>query len=633
MTEQPSSPGQRYRADIQGLRALAIVPVVIYHAMPGWAPGGFVGVDVFFVISGFLITRILMRELETGNFSIARFYERRVRRLFPALYLVLALTLLGGYALLPPDALTDLGKSTGATAAFVSNLYFWKTSGYFDAASELKPLLHTWSLAVEEQFYLLFPIFLFLIYRYLRRHLGIALWACAILSLGIAVWQAGARPLDGFYLPLGRAYELLIGAIVVAAPPPRIRNDRLADALSIAAIAMIVASIATFHADMRFPGAAALLPCIGSALLLHLGADRDVPPLGGRLLSNPLFVFFGAISYSLYLWHWPVLVYARYAALGEPGPLLVAGAVAFATLAAWLSWRFVEQPFLHGRNQRRAFLAGGAAMGITFAAAALLVVTHGLPGRFDAEAQAKLAAASDYNPRRAECHASGTPIAYADNCLFGAPGAQPDTALWGDSLGAEIAVALGEQAAARGGSVMQITTSSCPPTPGFAPGDVAICRNRNRETLAALSRDPRIRTVVLVSAYADYPERERPQLLAGYEEAATALRTAGKQLVLVYPIPKQPFPAPLALGLMSRRGMAAGDFGIAAHDFQSVNRSFVALLDRLTPKLAAQRIVPAERLCDATRCRAWRDGVGTLYFDDLHLSLTGARYVFGPPLQ
>lgn len=629
MTEQPSSPGQSYRADIQGLRALAILPVVIYHAVPGWAPGGFVGVDVFFVISGFLITRILMRELETGNFSIARFYERRVRRLFPALYLVLALTVLGGYVLLPPDALADLGKSTGATAAFVSNLYFWKTSGYFDAASELKPLLHTWSLAVEEQFYLLFPIFLLLIYRYLRRHLGTALWVCAILSLGLAIWQAGARPLDGFYLPLGRAYELLIGAIVAAAPLPRIRNARLADALSLAAIAMIVTSIATFHADMRFPGAAALLPCIGSALLLHLGEDRDLPPLGGTLLSNPLFVFFGAISYSLYLWHWPVLVYARYAALGEPGPLLVAGAVAFATLAAWLSWRFVEQPFLHGRNQHRAFVAGGVAMAVTFAVAALLVVTHGLPGRFDAQAQAKLAAATDYNPRRVECHASGAPIAYAGNCLFGAPNAAPDTALWGDSLGAEIAVALGEQAAARGGSVMQITTSSCPPTPGFAPGDIALCRDRNRETLTALVRDSRIRTVVLVSAYADYPERERPQLLAGYEQAATALKAAGKQLVLVYPVPKQPFPAPLALGLMSRWGMPADHFGIAAQEFHAANRPFIDLLDRLAPKLAAGRIVPAERLCDAQRCHAWRDGTGVLYFDDLHLSLTGARYVFG----
>ena len=631
MTEQPSSPGQRYRADIQGLRALAIVPVVIYHAAPAWAPGGFVGVDVFFVISGFLITRILMRELETGNFSIARFYERRVRRLFPALYLMLAAVVLGGIFLLPPDAFSDLGKATGATAGFVSNLYFWRSSGYFDAASELKPLLHTWSLAVEEQFYLLFPIFLWLIYRAFRRHLGIALWVCAIASLAIAVWQAGARPLDGFYLPVGRAYELLIGAIVAAAPLPRIRDARLADTLSIIGIAMIVASIAAFRADMHFPGAAALLPCVGSALLLHLGADREVPPLGGRLLSLPILVFVGSISYSLYLWHWPVLVYIRYAALGEPGPLLVSAAVAFAVLAAWLSWRFVEQPFLHVRNQRRAFIAGGLAMGATFAVAALLAVTHGLPQRFDAAALDRFAAAQDHNPRRAACHESGKRIAYADNCTFGTPGAAPDTAIWADSLGAEVAPVLGEAAAARGGSVMQITSSSCPPAIGFDSSGSPICLAHNRETFAGLTADPRIRTVYLVAAYGDYPEAEKPAILTGYAKAATQLHAAGKQVVLVYPVPQMPFPAPAALGLSSAWGAAPDRFGIATADFRRANQPFIDALDRLTPAIGARRIVPEQRMCDARWCGAWRDGVGTLYFDDLHLTLTGARYLFGVP--
>lgn len=626
MTENPSSPGQRYRADIQGLRALAIVPVVIYHAMPAVAPGGFVGVDVFFVISGFLITRILMRELETGKFSITRFYERRVRRLFPALYLVLTLTTLGGYVLLPPDALIDLGKSIGATAAFVSNLYFWRSSGYFDAASDLKPLLHTWSLAVEEQFYLLFPIFLFVLHRFLRRHLGLALWVCAAASLALAIWQAGARPLDGFYLPLGRAYELLIGAIVAAAPLPAIRNTRLADALSLAGIAMIVTSIVLFHDGMRFPGAAALLPCIGSALILHLGADRT--PLGGRILSQPILVFFGAISYSLYLWHWPVLVYARYAALGEPSGWVIAALVAVSVAGSWLSWRFVEQPFLHGRRHGWwPFALGGSAMAAAFAVAGLLFVTHGLPGRFKAQAQANLAAANDYNPRRAECHANGHRIAYADNCVFGAAGVAPDSAIWGDSLGAELAVGLGERAAAKGGSVMQITASSCPPALDLNPPGAGDCAGHSRDTLAALIADPRISTVYLVTAYADYGAQDQAKLITGYKAVATALHDAGKKLVLIYAIPKLPFPAPTALGLTAKWGRPLDGFGLSTAAFEAANQPYTALLDGLAASLGASQLRPAHTLCDGNRCRAWQPGAGVLYFDDLHLSLAGVRYV------
>jgi peptidoglycan/LPS O-acetylase OafA/YrhL len=623
-------PQQRYRADIQGLRALAIVPVVLYHAHRDWAPGGFVGVDVFFVISGYLISRILLRELQTDHFSIANFYERRVRRLFPALYLVLAFAVAAGYFLLPPAALLDLGKSVAATAAFLSNLYFWKVSGYFDPAAELKPLLHTWSLAVEEQFYLLYPIFLFLLYRYLRRHVAAALWLCALASLAIAVWQAEARPLDGFYLPLGRAYELLIGAIVAAAPLPRIRRAGVADFLSTLGVAMILASIVLFRREMHFPGAWALLPCVGSALILYIGTDHST--LAGRLLGTPVPVFFGGISYSLYLWHWPALAFARYFSLGEPNLPVVGAVVAGAILAAWLSWRYVEQPFLHGKLPgRRIFIAGAAAMAIAFAVAGLFYVTKGLPQRFDRRAHAMFAAEADYNSRRPQCHASRRQIAYADNCIFGAPNAVPDTAVWGDSLGAEFSVVLGEQAAARGGAVMQITASSCPPAADFAPDGSAACLTHSRDTLAALTADPRIRTVYLVAAFADYRVEEHSRIIAAYARAATALHAAGKRLVLIYPIPKLPFPAPTALGLMAKRGAPPGQFGVPTAAFREANSAFVPVLDKLVADLGAQRIAPADRLCDPSRCHAYINGVGVLYFDDLHPSLTGARHILGLP--
>jgi peptidoglycan/LPS O-acetylase OafA/YrhL len=222
---------QRRRMDIQGLRALAILPVVLYHAKKSWMPGGFVGVDIFFVISGYLITRILLREIELGRFSIFNFYERRIKRIFPALTLVLLLTIIMGVWLLPPEDLSKLGKSSIATMVFASNLYFFKTTNYFADSADLQPLLHTWSLSVEEQFYILFPVILWMAYRRIHRWLKFALWGIAVLSLLLCVWTLNRYPEAAFYLPMMRAYELLVGSILAANAVPRIKSTRMLDGL------------------------------------------------------------------------------------------------------------------------------------------------------------------------------------------------------------------------------------------------------------------------------------------------------------------------------------------------------------------------------------------------------------------
>lgn len=218
----------RFRGDIQGLRALAIVPVVIYHAIESWMPGGFVGVDIFFVISGYLITSILTRDLENNSFSIVGFYQRRVKRLFPALFVVLLFTLILGVILLPPDDLEGVAKASIATTLFGSNILFWRTTDYFAEQAEMMPLLHTWSLSVEEQFYFAFPIILWVIHRYLPSYLKSLLWAGAAISLFVCVWLLESSPSAAFYLPVTRAYELLLGSLlaVKAIPPPEGKGPR-----------------------------------------------------------------------------------------------------------------------------------------------------------------------------------------------------------------------------------------------------------------------------------------------------------------------------------------------------------------------------------------------------------------------
>jgi hypothetical protein len=266
-------------------------------------------------------------------------------------------------------------------------------------------------------------------------------------------------------------------------------------------------------------------------------------------------------------------------------------------------------------------------MAVGLSVAALVYLAHGFPQRFDGRSAAFFKAENDFNPRRAECHASGRRIPYAENCIFGTANVAPETVVWGDSLGAELAVALGERMAAHGGSVMQITSSSCPPVLDFAPEGSAQCRAHTSETLAALSAAPNIRTVMLVAAFADYPPERQADLIAGYTRVATALAAAGKRLVLVYPIPKLPFPAPTALGLRQKWGQPPERFGIGTAEYHAANRPFFAMLDRLSARLKAERLLPEQSLCDAQLCAAYREGVGVLYFDDLHLSLTGARHV------
>ena len=302
-----------YRPDIDGLRAIAVLAVLFFHADLGFVPGGYVGVDVFFVISGFLITRLIVGEINEDNFSLMRFYERRIRRLFPALFLVLFVSLVAGALILLPQDFTYMSRNTFGAAAFVSNIAYWTQTGYFEGDAKVRVLLHTWSLAVEEQVYIIYPIILMVILRKWALHIKSILLCLAGLSFVACVWMTGIDQSTAFYLMPFRAWEFLIGALLAVGLFKAPESKQTATFAGIAGLALLIATFAIFDDLTVFPGAAALIPCLGTALLIWAGKDV----LTGRILSVAPMQFVGKISYSVYLWHWPLFVFVNYVNIGK----------------------------------------------------------------------------------------------------------------------------------------------------------------------------------------------------------------------------------------------------------------------------------------------------------------------------
>jgi peptidoglycan/LPS O-acetylase OafA/YrhL len=333
----------KYRAEIDGLRAIAVLPVVFFHAGFSQVSGGFVGVDVFFVISGFLITRILIDELDADRFSIVAFYERRARRILPALFVVAASCIPAAWLLLTPSEMKRFADSLAAVSVFSSNILFWRESGYFDTAAELKPLLHTWSLAVEEQFYVAYPAFLFVIYRKGRGFIVPTLLALFVASLFLAEFFVREKPSAAFYLIPTRGWELLLGAVcTLGLRREHGAGTRLDNVLSAAGLVMIGLAVFAFDESTPTPSLYTLIPTLGAGLVLLCAKPNT---LAGSLLSWGPVVGIGLISYSTYLWHQPVLVFLRYATQGAFEAAARLAAIAATLGLGYASWRFVEAPF------------------------------------------------------------------------------------------------------------------------------------------------------------------------------------------------------------------------------------------------------------------------------------------------
>jgi peptidoglycan/LPS O-acetylase OafA/YrhL len=534
----------QYRREIDGLRALAVVPVILFHAGFAVFSGGFVGVDVFFVISGYLITSIIISEQRQGTFTLAGFYERRARRILPALFLVLACTLPFAWMWLLPAEMKSFSESLVAVSAFASNIFFWRTSGYFDSAAELKPLLHTWSLAVEEQYYVFFPLLLMLLAHVSRRWLAGLLAAAALASLALAQLRVVVSPAATFYLLPTRGWELLIGALIALflsrgklAPRPRWVDELLAGA----GLLLIAVAIFAFDRQTPFPSVYTLVPTVGAGLIILFAQ----PATGvGKLLGSRGFVGIGLISYSAYLWHQPILALARQQALAEPPRWEMAGFAVASLVLAFLSWRFVERPFrARARFGRREILGLGLAGSLFFAAFGLAGVrSGGFDSRMTPEQSAYLAYFENASPGwqylmrtgmlekyRTECDFYDLPkyrVGYstrkpletiAPSCYRRDPAAAHAVFLWGDSHAQQLYAGL-KQVLPPQWQILQVASSGCVPRLGAKPSPNDYCDTNNAFAWNAIAQSRP--DVVLVAQNLGHS-------LADMARTAAALRALG----------------------------------------------------------------------------------------------------------
>lgn len=381
----------QYRKEIDGLRAIAVIPVILFHAGFEKFSGGFVGVDIFFVISGYLITTIILSEKEQGIFSLVNFYERRARRIIPALFVVMFVSILFSWFLLPPLHMKDFSESLVAVLIFSSNILFWQETGYWGVENELKPLLHTWSLAVEEQYYVLFPLFLMLMWRFKKRWILGSFFIVAILSLALSHWAAFTKPTANFFLLPTRGWELAIGAGIAFYFVYRkkiikslLSHRGLDEILGWVGLSMITYSVFMFNEKTPFPSLYALLPTIGTAFIIIFSSNETSL---GKLLGSKIFVVIGLISYSAYLWHQPLFVFARHIYLDPPPKLIFLVLSAISLLLAYISWKYIEAPFrkrgTFSRKQIFSFTAFGSVLFLTFGV--LGHFSHGFPDRYPLE--------------------------------------------------------------------------------------------------------------------------------------------------------------------------------------------------------------------------------------------------------
>lgn len=617
-----------YRADIDGLRALAILPVVLFHAgVPGFG-GGYVGVDVFFVISGYLITSIIAREQRAGEFSLVKFYERRIRRILPALFAMLLTTPLLAFLLLYPREAKDYARSLVASTLFVSSIFFYQKGGYFDLDADRQPLLHTWSLSVEEIFYIFFPLLMLTLWRYDRRQpVGVVLVIAALSFIGAAA-LLGDDPNSraAFYLPPFRTWELTIGVLVALNPWRLPRGRTFANLLSLLGILLIACPVFFYSSDTVFPGFAALLPCIGAALILLTGQQR--PSVAGRLLSWRPLVLLGLISYSLYLWHWPVFVFAKYWSGEVSGPGQAWLLIATSLILAALSWRFIERPF-----RGRSGILPGTRIFVVAGLAGLSIVSIGVYGersggwlgRYPSELATILAAPYDNrDPRQGECL---IPREDAEGCWYGEQQALPVLALWGDSFAAVYAPVLGEVATGRGGSLLSLTMAACPPALDWQPegqswGDA--CQRFEKFALERILGLPSIHTVVVAANFHDYLLGARGSAFPpAFREAIVRLLSGGKEVILVYPVPRLGTNVPNRLADAILKGEDPDKVRSPLAEFLASHRPVFALLDNLPDPGGLIRLYPHEVFCPRGACRFYSEGQ-PWYYDDAHLSLTGA---------
>jgi peptidoglycan/LPS O-acetylase OafA/YrhL len=647
-----------HRDDIDGLRALAVLLVVAYHAAPTVVPGGFVGVDIFFVISGYLITGNILKDLDRQRFSFLEFYARRCRRIIPALAIVLfGVWLLAWYALLPEEFRT-LGKHIVGGATFTTNFLLWRESGYFDAAAATKPLLHLWSLAIEEQFYILWPAILVLAFRYRAAQAVTVVLLVGSFVLNVSGAQSVAAT---FYLLPPRFWELLLGAALIQVERRSLLTFVRARANVVAwcAAGLIVAGAALLDGHRLYPGWWGLLPTVGALLLIVVGPSAW---LNRAPLSATPVVLIGLISYPLYLWHWPLLSLARIVESGQPSGGVKLLAVGLAAVFAWLTWRLAERPirsrlfvFRGSRGLMRSCIAVTTASLILALALGGASTAGYVPSAPRAAAFEDLAGSRAIDRPSSPCSGAFEPGKMLTWCASSGV-RPPEIAVFGDSHAYYLSTGLSEVYEKRGGSLLLIGATGCPPVTHVG-GFPATCVNANEMALKLLTASPTIATVVLASLGPYYmtgkpfgtaknrldsfegvlepvdigrPEDREANFARGFDATISALERAGKHVVLFIDIPELDFiPEGCLDGRPVRitRSHLQSPCGVPRRNVderQAIYRAIIARLHHAHP--SARVFDPVVYMCDKELCNAELDG-RLLYRDTHHLSTYGSRFI------
>ncbi len=603
-----------YRPDIDGLRAIAVLSIVVFHAFRSLAGGGFVGVDIFFVISGFLISKHIWEELDAGTFSVKTFYARRIRRIFPALSVVLLACLVMGWVILTPGEYEQLGTHIVAGAAFLANIIFWKEAGYFDSAADTKPLLHLWSLGVEEQFYIVWPLCLVLFRRY-TRHLGWALLGVVGVSFAYSMMVVRHDVVADFYSPLTRFWELALGAglayITLHKPAIGVMGRSF---ISWIGLSLVLSAVILLDPGFAFPGAWALLPTVGTACMIYAGEDAW---LNRKVLSLPLLVWVGLISYPLYLWHWPLLSFARIMESRTPAIEVRFWLVAASVILAWLTYRRLERPLRSRPLSRNTVVILCLTMLLLGAAGLIVRKSDGFKSRQFSMLNgdsSTIVLGSDRGKLKHECGLTETQKSIFQFCLSSGP-EEPHYALLGDSKGEALFYGLVRES--KPDKQWLMIGSVYPPERDAVPDDRR--QLKNRLALRTIVHNPSIKVVALAVALRGIFPNDKgtgfsaenvalpPEKIATYSLAIQQLEQAGKRVVFVMDNPHFPDPTSCISGgatsstflnqFLRRKENPQCTIRYTDHLAEThAYQQFVEKLKRLHPSLTVYD--PAPLLCD-----------------------------------
>jgi peptidoglycan/LPS O-acetylase OafA/YrhL len=641
-----------YRHDIDGLRAVAILFVVVFHAYPAALPGGFVGVDIFFVISGYLISSIIFKELERGSFSFLDFYARRIRRIFPALIVVLSACFAFGWSTLFTEEFKQLGKHMAAGLAFVQNIVLYKEAGYFDTASELKPLMHLWSLGVEEQFYMLFPLILWFSWRF-RRNVATIIGLIFAISFFLNVASITSDPVGTFFLPHTRFWEMLAGSLLAYSTlfhrpelmgllkravfrRNRVTNlsiaehddGRLNDLLSITGFSLLLLSATVINKDRLFPGWWPLLPVSGALLIILAGSTAR---LNKWLLSNRWIVGIGLVSYPFYLWHWPLLSFTYVLESDLPSGVMRGLAVAVSLLLAWITYRVVETPVRFGKR-----------IHLKTAALCLLALLVGFAGfntwkrnGLEFRTATKAAGINRFDtPYRESCESLTGVKGFKDDdwCNAGNAGAEPDFVVVGDSVSNAYSPMFASLLSENNSQLKfkQYAKGACPSLIGYGP---TYCRDITNREVNYIKRTPSIKAVIISANWSDYFNGKAWETYSetsdsfkhAFLESIRLYQSSGKKVIVLLAPPKGTNPK----SCVNRRSTAAerkADCDLTLQQAKNNDGNYREWMVPTISKMEVEYFDPFKYLCDAQKCRV-ADGEKILYADVTHMSIFGGLYL------